>query len=56
MFLCAQLSDGLCIEWVEYSSLFGLSLEEGLKIGGLLFLASATAWSLNLLAKFILKL
>ena len=55
MYLCSTLDNGVCLAWVEYSSIFGLSLDEGLKIGGLLFLASASAWGVNALTKLLLN-
>lgn len=55
MYLCAELVDGVCHQWAEYESFFHLSIEDGMKIGGMLFLLSCTAWSLNFLARFLLN-
>lgn len=55
MFLCSVLDDGVCVEWVEFSTVFSLSLEDGLKIGGLIFVITAIAWGFSFMARFILN-
>ena len=55
MFICAQLSGNVCTQWVEYNSLFSLSVDQGLKIGGGLLLLTITAWSFRFVANFILN-
>lgn len=55
MYICSTLSDGLCVEWVELSSVFGLSVEDGFMLGGMLFSISALAWGANFLLRFILN-
>ncbi len=55
MYYCAELLNGVCQSWVEHKPLFALSIEDGLMIGGSFLLASATAFGLNLIARFLLN-
>lgn len=55
MFYCAQLSGDLCLHWVEYSGFLPLSIEDGLKIGGVFMLITATAYGCREIANLILN-
>jgi len=56
MYICAELVDGACTTWVEYSALIPpLSVAQGLKLGFAVLACYATAWGLNLLIRFLLS-
>lgn len=52
--VCSSLVDGVCQQWVERSFLV-LAEGEGLKIGGMLLLATATAWGTQQVARLLLN-
>lgn len=51
MFVCAEVSDGVCLSWVQ----LGLTFEEGLAIGGAFLGVSAIAWGAGFVARVILN-
>jgi len=55
MYLCAQLVEGVCTQWVEYETLWLLPEGAGLKIGGMLLAANVVAWCFAFVANFLLN-
>lgn len=53
--VCAELVDGVCQQWVQRSDLLALPEGSGLQIGGLLLLLSATAWGVQQVARLLLN-
>ncbi len=53
--VCSQLVDGVCQQWVERSDLLSLPAGSGLQIGGGLLLLSATAWGIQQIARLLLN-
>lgn len=55
MFVCSEVVANVCQSWVPLASVFGFESGDGLKLGGLLLLLTATAWGLKVVAKMILN-
>lgn len=54
-YVCAQVTDGICQEWLEQTNLLALPDGAGLQIGGLLLLLTATAWGIQQIARLLLN-
>lgn len=54
-YLCSEVVNNVCSEWVEYESLFDLPEGAGLEVGGALFLLFSSAWGIQQIARFILN-
>lgn len=54
-YVCAELVNDLCTEWVQHTEFFVLPEGAGLKIGGLLLLLSASAWGIQSIARLLLN-
>lgn len=54
-YLCSEVVNNVCSEWVEYESLLDLPEGTGFEVGGALFLLFATAWGIQQIARFILN-
>ena len=53
--VCSELVDGVCLQWIQRSDLLSLPDGAGLQIGGLLLLLSATAWGIQQIARLLLN-
>ena len=54
-YVCAQVADGVCQEWLEQSNLLALPEGAGLQIGGLLLFLTATAWCIQQITRLLLN-
>lgn len=54
-YVCSELINNSCATWVINNSIFDISIEDGLTIGGSLLFICCTAWGLRETARFILN-
>lgn len=53
MYFCAEVVEGACSNWVQFSDF--LSLKDAIQIGSAFLALSGTAWGLGLVAKIIIN-
>lgn len=53
--VCSELVEGVCLQWIQRSDLLSLPEGSGLQIGGSLLLLSATAWGIQQIARLLLN-
>lgn len=54
-YTCISLVDGVCSEWVHSSNLLNMSIEDGIKIGFMLFSCTLFAWGFREISRFIIN-
>lgn len=55
-FVCAQVQNDVCIEWVQTTFLLPpLSIEDAMRLGSGYFLACVTAWGVSMVASNFFK-
>ena len=54
-YTCVLLVDGVCSEWVQSFNLLNMSMEDGIKIGFMLFGCTLLAWGFREISRFIIN-
>lgn len=55
-FVCAQVQNNVCTEWVQTTFLLPpLSIEDAMRLGSSYLLACATAWGISMVASQFFK-
>lgn len=55
MFVCSEVVSGVCQNWVEFSFLPALDIDQAVFLGFSFLALSVTAWGVGLVATFLLK-
>lgn len=55
MFVCSEVVSGVCQNWVEFSFLPPLAINQAVVLGFSFLTLSVTAWGVGLVATFLLK-